>query len=52
MINYLFSYKYISENGLKNLKNYSYNGVDHSIIAPILQKFWIRAVYWLPIWIA
>jgi hypothetical protein len=46
-------YKYIPEKGLANLANYKYHGSDKSLIANyILQRFWGRAVFWLPTWMA
>lgn len=44
---------YVSKQGLGNLSKYGYHGVDNSLVAKyIMQPFWIRAVQFLPIWMA
>jgi len=48
----MFKYHYISDQGLDNLKQYSYHGVDRSIIAPYLQKWWMFAINYMPLWVA
>jgi len=46
-------FKYISEQGKKNLSNYKYTPADDSLITPILNKyFWEPAVVILPMWMA
>ncbi|EFA75797.1 CDP-alcohol phosphatidyltransferase [Heterostelium album PN500] len=44
---------YVSERARSNIKQYKYQGCDHSIIANrVLQPFWRWAVEWLPMWMA
>jgi len=45
--------KYIPEMGLAHLSQYKYQGSDKSLLANyVLQRFWGRAVTWLPTWMA
>lgn len=44
-------FNYISEDGLKNLSKYKYNGMDHSFIANnFLQPYWTWLACKLPDW--
>jgi hypothetical protein len=45
-------YFYVTEQGLVNLKQYKYEGKDRSILAPYLQKWWNKAVTFLPMTMA
>eukprot|EP01132_Coremiostelium_polycephalum_P000550 gene550-694_t len=48
----LFS-PYVSKRAQSNIKNYKYNGCDHSIIANhLMQPFWRYSVEYLPMWLA
>jgi len=48
----MFTYRYMSPQGLANLKFYKYHGVDHSILGPIMQKWWNFAIKFMPLSIA
>ncbi|PRP86947.1 hypothetical protein PROFUN_03695 [Planoprotostelium fungivorum] len=43
---------FVSKQGLQNLKNYRYHGVDHSICAKYLQPWWTWLVKFTPLWLA
>eukprot|EP01114_Cavostelium_apophysatum_P006180 TRINITY_DN17423_c0_g1_i1.p1 TRINITY_DN17423_c0_g1~~TRINITY_DN17423_c0_g1_i1.p1 ORF type:complete len:388 (+),score=67.11 TRINITY_DN17423_c0_g1_i1:90-1253(+) len=48
----MFYHIYASESQLRNLLEYKYHGVDHSIMAKLLQPFWTKAVTFLPLTMA
>jgi len=44
---------YISSQGLANLGNYAYSGVDHSLLVKfVLKHYWNYLVEFLPVWLA
>jgi ethanolaminephosphotransferase len=46
-------YKFVSDQGIENLKHYAYHGVDNSICGRLfLNTFWAWAVEFMPRWLA
>jgi hypothetical protein len=44
--------KYITEDGLKNIKNHKYQPGEYSAIDNLLNPFWVWIVEFLPMWMA
>ena len=50
-MSYLFG-NYITEEGLKNIKNHQYKPGEYSPLDNLINPYWIKMSEWLPMWMA
>ena len=48
----IFKRNYLSEKALINLQNYKYVSGESSILDNVLNPFWIKVCYMMPMWLA